>query len=68
MADLSGAIWRKSTRSGNGGSDCVEVAKNLTSVVAVRDSKDRSGPVLTFVPEAWNDFLAGVKAGEFDLR
>jgi hypothetical protein len=67
MADLTGADWRKSTRSGNGGSDCVEVAKNLPGVVGVRDSKDRSGPALTFGPEAWAAFLAGVKDGEFDL-
>jgi hypothetical protein len=67
MADLTGAVWRKSTRSGNGGSDCVEVAKNLPDVVGVRDSKDRSGPVLAFDPRAWADFLRGVKSGEFDL-
>ena len=66
MEDLSGAIWRKSTRSGNGGSDCVEVAKNLPSVVGVRDSKDRSGPVLTFAPTAWSDFLDDLKSGGFD--
>ena len=67
MADLTGAVWRKSTRSGNGGSDCVEVARNLPGVVGVRDSKDRSGPALTFEPAAWSDFLSGVKDGEFDL-
>jgi Domain of unknown function (DUF397) len=67
MADLSGAVWRKSTRSGNGGNSCVEVAKNLPGVIGVRDSKDRSGPVLAFGPEAWAAFLAGVKDGEFDL-
>jgi hypothetical protein len=67
MADLSGADWRKSTRSDNGGNSCVEVAKNLPSVVGVRDSKDRSGPVLTFAPEQWAAFVGGVKDGEFDL-
>ena len=67
MADLTGADWWKSTRSGNGGSDCVEVAKNLPGVVGMRDSKDRSGPVLTFEPAAWSAFIAGVKAGEFNL-
>jgi hypothetical protein len=67
MADLTGAVWRKSIRSGNGGSDCVEVAENLPDVVGVRDSKDRSGPVLAFDPRAWADFLRGVKSGEFDL-
>lgn len=67
MAELSGAVWRKSTRSGNGGNSCVEVAKNLPGVVGVRDSKDRSGPALAFGPEAWTTFLVGVKDGEFDL-
>ncbi len=67
MADLSGAIWRKSTRSDTGGNSCVEVAKNLPDVVGVRDSKDRSGPALAFPPEAWTAFLDGVKDGEFDL-
>ncbi|MER7889063.1 DUF397 domain-containing protein [Micromonospora sp. NPDC094482] len=53
--ELTGAIWRKSTRSGNG--ECVEVADNLAGVVGVRDSKDRSGPVLTFDPRAWRSFV-----------
>jgi uncharacterized protein DUF397 len=67
MADLSGAVWRKSTRSGNGGNSCVEVADNLPGLVGVRDTKDRSGPVLIFEPESWTAFIEGVKRGEFDL-
>lgn len=67
MADLTGAVWRKSTRSDNGGASCVEVAKNLPGVVGVRDSKDRSGPVLAFDPQTWADFIGAVKNGEFDL-
>lgn len=66
MADLSGADWRKSTRSDNGGNSCVEVAKNLPGVVGVRDSKDRSGPALTFGTDQWAAFVDGVKDGEFD--
>jgi hypothetical protein len=67
MADLTGAIWRKSTRSGNGGSDCVEVATNLPGVVGVRDTKDHgTGPILTFSPDEWSAFTVGVQAGEFD--
>jgi hypothetical protein len=57
MADLTSAIWRKSTRSGNGGSTCVEVAKNLPGVVGVRDSKDQQGPALAFSPDAWRAFV-----------
>lgn len=60
---LSGAEFRKSSYS-NSGDACVEVATNLPGVVAVRDSKDPSGPVLTFSPATWNDFLAGIRTGE----
>jgi hypothetical protein len=42
--------WRKSSYSGNGGGNCVEVARNIPHVVAVRDSKDPYGPVLTLTP------------------
>ncbi|MCM1020486.1 DUF397 domain-containing protein, partial [Micromonospora sp. XM-20-01] len=51
--ELTGAIWRKSTRSSGNGGDCVEVADNLPGVVGVRDSKDRQGPALTFTPSSW---------------
>ncbi|MDG4786724.1 DUF397 domain-containing protein [Micromonospora sp. WMMD1102] len=61
MADLTGAQWRKSTRSGDNGGDCVEIADNLTDVVAVRDSKDQAGPVLAFPAYAWSAFVVGVK-------
>ncbi len=45
--DLSRARWRKSSFSGGGGSNCVEVA-DAGQVIAVRDSKDAPGPVLVF--------------------
>ena len=59
--DLSSAQWKKSTRSNTAGGDCVEVADNLPGVVAVRDSKDPSGPVLAFDPAAWQAFVASAK-------
>ncbi|WP_243639101.1 DUF397 domain-containing protein [Micromonospora sp. MW-13] len=52
-----------STRSGNGGDTCVEVADNLPGRVLVRDSKDRDGATLTFAPPAWRSFVDLVKAG-----
>ncbi|SCL70529.1 DUF397 domain-containing protein [Micromonospora chersina] len=59
--DLTGARWRKSTRSGSNGGACVEVAGNLPGVVGVRDSKDPAGPTLTFTPEAWRAFVTFAK-------
>lgn len=66
MRDLTGAEWRKATRSGQSG-NCVEVATNLPDFVPVRDTKDRDGGTLMFTPGSWADFIAGVKAGEFDI-
>jgi hypothetical protein len=65
--DLTRAIWRKSSYSGANGGNCVEVAANLPGVVAVRDSKDRSGPALVFTRDGWETFTAGVRGSEFDL-
>jgi hypothetical protein len=65
MADSSTtAVWRKSSHSSTNG--CVEVACG-ESEVAVRDSKDRGGPVLRFTAHEWEAFLAGVRDGEFDI-
>ncbi|GAB2959459.1 hypothetical protein GCM10027280_55260 [Micromonospora polyrhachis] len=62
MDSLSQARWRKSTRSGGNGGECVEVADILTSIVAVRDSKDQTGPILTFTPTAWSTFITHLLA------
>ncbi|MFI2712317.1 DUF397 domain-containing protein [Micromonospora sp. NPDC018662] len=56
--DLTGAKWRKSTRSGTSGGNCVEVADSISGVVGVRDSKDPSGPALLFSPATWRSFVA----------
>ncbi|MER6827932.1 DUF397 domain-containing protein [Streptosporangium sp. NPDC000563] len=64
--DLSGAVWRKSSRSSGNGGQCVEVAANLPEVIAVRDSKNPNGPKLLFTPTQWKTFVGGLKAGKFD--
>jgi len=65
MADVTRAVWRKSSYSSGNGGACVEVARNLPGIVAVRDSKDPEGPALVFTPEEWLAFLDGVRADEF---
>ncbi|KXK58664.1 DUF397 domain-containing protein [Micromonospora rosaria] len=55
---LRDGVWRTSSASGGDG-DCVEVAA-VPESVSVRDSKDRTGPVLTFTETAWRDFVATV--------
>ncbi|MEO3808331.1 DUF397 domain-containing protein [Sphaerisporangium sp. B11E5] len=64
--DLSQAVWRKSSRSGNNGGECVEVAGNLPHRVAVRDSKNTDGPSLVFTPAEWSAFVNSVKDGTFE--
>jgi len=54
--------WRKSSYSGNGGGDCVEVARNLPGVVAVRDSKNPEGPVLIISRNEWARFISRLRA------
>ncbi len=64
---LDAAVWKKASRSnGNGGNNCVEVAF-LDTGVAVRDSKDRSGPALMFTMAEWTAFVDSAKDGEFDV-
>lgn len=61
--DLSSATWRKSQKSASNGG-CVEVA-DLGTHVAVRDSKNPTGPALVFTPHEWDCFLDGARGGEF---
>jgi hypothetical protein len=51
-------MWRKSSRSGQ--TACVEIAIDAGTVL-MRDSKDPSGPILTFDRRTFQDFLTYVK-------
>lgn len=64
--DLSSAVWRTSSRSTQNG-NCVEVAR-VGGAVAVRDSKDRTGPALVVGRDGWAALLAGIRRGDFDHR
>lgn len=60
MSDLSQLEWRKSSYSAQG--NCVEVSfLDGGRRVAMRDSKDRAGPLLVFSDDAWQRFLRQVK-------
>jgi Domain of unknown function (DUF397) len=58
--------WRKSSYSGGQG-NCVEVRTSQLDAVAIRDSKNVPGPVLTVNDQTWSAFVQGIKHGEFDL-
>jgi Domain of unknown function (DUF397) len=62
--DLSRAAWHTSSYSGNGG-NCVQVARNLDGVVAVRDSKNPDTGTLVFSPAEWKVFLGGIRQNQF---
>ncbi|WP_219414574.1 DUF397 domain-containing protein [Pseudonocardia nigra] len=66
--DLADAQWRKSSFSGGNQGDCVEVAFLADNTVAVRDTKDRAVPAHRYPGAAWDAFIAGVRAGEFERR
>jgi Domain of unknown function (DUF397) len=59
--DLSCAEWQKSSYSSQSG-NCVEVARNLPGLVAVRDSEEPCGAKLVVSRETWRTFIGGVRA------
>jgi hypothetical protein len=65
IPDLSRARWRKSSFSGQNGVSCVELAC-LDTATAVRDSKNPTGPVLSFGQAELASFFGAIKAGRLD--
>ncbi|MER5934144.1 MULTISPECIES: DUF397 domain-containing protein [Streptomyces] len=56
--------WQKSSFSGGGGENCVELAEH-DGKIKMRES-DEPGVVVTTSRDKLAAFIAGVKAGEFD--
>ncbi|MER5668052.1 DUF397 domain-containing protein [Streptomyces mirabilis] len=54
----TGARWRKSSYSGDQGGDCLEIADTPDATIAVRDSKNPTGPILTIAPAAFATFVS----------
>ncbi|MGW1812741.1 DUF397 domain-containing protein [Streptomyces sp. NPDC002125] len=57
--------WFKSSYSGGGGGNCVEIAVRAEAVL-VRDSKDTQRQALMVSPDAWSAFT--VLAADAGLR
>ncbi|SEG91163.1 protein of unknown function [Thermomonospora echinospora] len=56
---LSRAVWRKSSHSGNGG-NCVEIA-DLSTGIAIRDSKNPDGPRIVLPLTQWTALVHTIK-------
>jgi uncharacterized protein DUF397 len=64
MINATTVVWRKARRSGSASDNCVEVAQMNDGTTAVRDSKDRSGPILRFGSADWCKFLDDLRQAE----
>jgi hypothetical protein len=60
VTDIDGLCWWKSTRSGNQGGNCIEVAASGDTWY-VRDSKDPAAGHLMVDVASWRSFVAMVK-------
>ncbi len=57
-------VWRKASHSGDNGGGCVEVARTGETLVAVRDSKNPSGPKLLISSPMWQTFAQRVRTAK----
>lgn len=63
--DIDHATWRTSSYTNGEGGACVEVADLADGHHAIRDSKNPTGPALTFTTAEWAAFTTGVRTGKF---
>jgi hypothetical protein len=59
--ELARATWRTASYTQGNGS-CIEVADLSGGRIAVRDTKDRTGPALVMTAGAWRTFVANTLA------
>lgn len=64
VSDRTGAVWRKSSRSG-AGNDCVELVVARIGA-AVRDSKNPEAGHVEFEGTGWHAFMGVLKEGRLD--
>lgn len=65
---LPAVAWHVSSRSANGGGNCVEAGPLLDGSrrFAVRDTYDREGPVLLYPTTGWAAFITAVRSGRLN--
>ncbi|MFF6977207.1 DUF397 domain-containing protein [Streptomyces sp. NPDC008343] len=63
-ATTGSLTWSKSTHSGDEGGQCIEIAATPHATIAIRDSKNPAGPIVTLDPAAFNAFLGWARAAE----
>ncbi|QES46075.1 DUF397 domain-containing protein [Streptomyces venezuelae] len=62
---LTGIAWRKSSYSSDTGGECIELAQaQCNETVAVRDSKNPTGPTFTVTRTAFTHFIAAAASGD----
>lgn len=59
--------WRKSSYSTGSDMTCVMFRHQGNRVLLRHSRQGPGGPVLAFTAEEWRAFIAGVKAGEFEV-
>lgn len=64
-AELSSALWRKSSVSNSQGA-CVELAELGGGQFAMRNSRHPEGPALIYTQAEIAALITGAKMGEFD--
>jgi hypothetical protein len=47
--------------------ECVEVATNIPTTIAIRDSKNPTGPSLHIRPTTWTAFRTSLARGNLDV-
>jgi hypothetical protein len=66
-AELRTAVWRKATKSGSNGGNCIEVAPLSRGRVGIRDTERPDQAPYVVSASVWDAFIDGAKRGEFDF-
>ena len=59
--------WRKASRSGSNGGDCVEVTRLNSDLIGIRDSKNPAAGNLSLDRPDAAALISAVKSGRYDL-